>query len=104
MAHEMIDGIFREAKGGGALSGPERVFDALGMGSGPYAPALRMATGAAAGGLVAYAIKPDWAFTASGEPRPWSFTQEGADNPAEATSVPWWVMPAAGAFVCGMIV
>ena len=57
----------------------ERPFDALGMMQGPYAPLLRFGFGFGLGTLVIYAIRPSFAFDASGEPLPVGIAK-----------FPWW--------------
>lgn len=101
--NEMLKEIFSR-KPGNDLSSVERVFDAMGMGSGPYAPAMRMGFGAAVGYVLVEAVKPDFAYTPDGQARPWSLTQDGVDNPEVATPVPWWSVPAATGIICGMFV
>ncbi len=105
MSAKRIAEIFeRASQKADDLNPAEKIFDAVGLGRGTYAPAGRMIVGGAAGWAVMELVKPDFAYTADGSARPWSFSQGGADNPELATAVPWWVGPAAGAFICGTFI
>lgn len=84
-----------------AESGPENAaeafFDSIGLMRGEYAPVGRAAVGAGVGAAIMWAIRPSFAFDASGNPLPWG-------KGATATQVPWFVLPVALAIFSGVFV
>jgi hypothetical protein len=97
-----------EAYGGGLLGRAEQFFDAVpGAMRGPQAPVVRMAIG----GLVGYALVTATAplntymYYEDGTPKPFVFSQEGANSgPENSVLFPYWTVPAALGFVCGTFV
>jgi hypothetical protein len=97
-----------EAYGGGVYGRLEQFYDAIPGGMrGPQAPFVRMAVtgGIAYGVLLATAPMNRLMFYESGEAKPWSLSQEGANvGAANSTPVPAWLAAAligaaAGTFV-----
>lgn len=78
----------------------ENVFDSMGLMSGPLSPVWRASVGFGAVSAVLWAVRPAFAFDASGSPRPWVH----AHPSASATAIPWWVLPAGAAILCGVFV
>lgn len=83
----------------GAIAAVEGVMDSMGMMSGgPEAYLKRAAFGAALGTGVVFAIRPSSMFYDDGTPRPFSFSQTGANYDGSgtgqhSTSIPWWSVP-----------
>jgi len=86
------------------VDGVERFFDGMGLMTGEYAVPKRMVVGGLIGAFLVTYFKPSVMFEA-GRPRPWSIMSDAntMDSPAP-TSIPWWVAPAAGAFIGGVLI
>lgn len=87
----------------------EGVFDSLGMMSGTLAPVKRAALGAGVGFVLVKAVQPSSMYYEDGTPRPWAFSQVGANYDGSGTGqhsalVPWWAVPAAGAAIGGLFI
>lgn len=83
----------------------EQTLTPLGLMSGDNAIPKRMFAGALLGGAVITWIKPRWAFTDDGRPKPWSFLEHpGQTCGTEPTSTPWILGPVIGAFVMGVLI
>jgi hypothetical protein len=80
--------------------GLERGFDSVGLMSGEGAQAKRFLFGNILGGGAMYALKPGFAFDASGA-RPWALLEPNAKN---KTAMPWWMPGVALGFFCGFMV
>lgn len=80
----------------------EEGFDAVGMMRGTYAVEMRATVGAVAAGFLVTYLQPSSMFT-KGVARPWSLISNG-DGPVKPTSTPWFFIPAAAAFVCGVLI
>jgi hypothetical protein len=78
----------------------ENVFDSMGLMSGPLSPVWRASVGFGAVSAVMWAVRPGFAFDPSGAPRAWVHAQ----NSASSTAIPWWVLPAGAAILCGVFV
>lgn len=97
-----------EAYGGGLLGRAEQFFDAIPGGMrGPQAPVVR----AVVGGGIGYALVTATSgvnrmmYYEDGTPKPWAFSQEGVNaGPENAALVPYWAVPAAFAFVSGVLI
>lgn len=94
-----------------AFSSAENFFDSMGMMRGNTAAIKRGVFGAAVGYVAMQAVRPSFAYYADGTPRPWSISQTAADLDADpsadgqhGTALPWWTGPAAGAFVCSVLI
>ncbi len=98
------------------LSQAEGFFDAIGLGSGPFAPAGRFAFGfgvtAGIQKLAGHRYAP-WAYDSNEQARPWKYMPGGNmpssddddnDSSAAATSFPWWAAPTIVGTVCGAFV
>lgn len=72
-------------------------FDKIGMMSGEFAPLLRAGTGLLIGYGIAYGLKPNFAFDAAGNPRPFGV---GVGQ----TLLPPWLIMAAPAFIFGVLI
>jgi len=75
----------------------------MGLMTGEYAVPKRMIVGALAGAFIVTYFKPSMMFE-GGEPRPWSVTTKTGDTGVEPTSIPWWAVPVAGAFIGGVLI
>jgi hypothetical protein len=97
-----------EAYGGGLLGRAEQFFDAVPGGMrGPQAPLVRMAVG----GLIGYGLVTVTAsynplmYFSDGTPKPWRFSQEGANAGAENSAlVPYWAVPLTTSVVSGLFI
>jgi len=77
----------------------------LGMMDGENAIPKRMFAGALLGGAVITWIKPRWAFTDDGRPKPWKVLEmPGQTCGTEPTNTPWMIGPLLGAFVMGVLI
>ncbi len=98
------------------LSQAEDFFDAIGLGTGPYAPVGRFAFGFAVTAgiqkLAGHKYAP-WAYDANEQPRPWRYMpggnlqvtdEDGSDASAAATSFPWWAAPVIVGTTCGVLI
>lgn len=84
------------------VSGLERFFDGMGLMTGNGAIPKRMIIGAMIGGFLVTYFKPKISFEA-GQPRPWVLFSDGSLGP-EPTVAPWWMAPATGAIVGGILI
>lgn len=75
------------------IDGAERALDGLGLMTGDMAIPKRFLFGALLGAFLVTYIKPSSMFE-GGKPKPWSM-MVGADNAADATPVPWFMVPIA---------
>jgi hypothetical protein len=75
------------------IDGAERALDGLGLMTGDMAIPKRFLFGALLGAFLVTYIKPSIMFE-GGKPKPWSM-MVGADNAADATPVPWFMVPIA---------
>lgn len=87
----------------------ENAFDGLGLMRGPMASAKRAIVGAGVGYVVVQAVRPSLMYYDDGTPRPWSFSQMGADYDGNGTGqhstpVPWWSVPLGTAFVFSQMI
>jgi hypothetical protein len=87
----------------------ENVFDSLGMMQGTLAPVKRAVFGAGVGYVLVKAIQPASMFYEDGTPRPWAWSQTGANYDGSGTGqhsavVPYWAVPAAGAAIGGLFI
>jgi hypothetical protein len=84
----------------------EDVLRPVGLMEGDNAVLKRMVVGSIAGGLAITYIKPNLMFDARGNAREWSLFVDGNDKERlkEATMVPWYVVPFAGALFLGVFV
>jgi hypothetical protein len=78
------------------VTAPEKLFDAIGLMRGKYAPVGRAAVSFAAVSFVIWAVRPGFMFYEDGSPKPM--------GGPEGTSVPWWMLPAAAALVGGVFI
>jgi len=86
----------------GIIDGAERFFDGMGLMSGDFAVPKRMMIGGLAGAFLVTYFKPAVMFE-SGQPRQWSLLKDNSDA-SSATPTPWWMVPLAGAIICGVLV
>lgn len=97
-----------EAYGGGILGRAEQFFDAVPGGMrGPQAPVVRMAVGGLIGyGLVtASAPYNSMMYFSDGTPKPWRFSQEGANAGGENSAiVPYWAVPLGLGVASGLLI
>jgi len=86
------------------VGGAERFFDGLGLMTGEYAIPKRMVVGGLLGAFVVTYFKPELMFE-NGQPRPWNMVSDAkTPNAPNPTSLPWWTVPAAGAFIGGVLI
>jgi hypothetical protein len=85
-----------------AIDGAERFFDGMGLMTGSMAIPKRMMIGGLVGAFLVTYFKPSAMFEA-GKPRPWSMFG-GSDKGPETTLIPWWSVPALGAFIGGVLI
>lgn len=81
------------------LSSIESVLDKFGLMRGENAPLLRAAVGGLVGGVIVQYFQP-YAMYEAGAPRPWSLISKDP----KATPLPWFAVPAFGAFVMGVLI
>lgn len=81
--------------------GLEGLYDAFGLMNSDGAEAKRFVFGNLVGSGIVFALKPQFAFTSSGEPRPWSLLNP--QSPAK-TALPWWMPGLAFGFFSGFLV
>lgn len=86
---------------GKVYGGIESVYDTFGLMSGDGAEAKRFIFGNLVGSGIVFAAKPSFAFTASGEPRPWALLNPQAPT---KTALPWWMPGLAFGFFSGFMV
>lgn len=84
------------------MSYVEQLFDKMGLMRGEYAIPMRALVGASVSGLIISRMQPASMFT-KGVARPWSLVSDG-DGTVAPTSTPWFFVPAAGAFICSVLI
>lgn len=68
----------------------EAPFISLGLLGSEGSQYLRLGVGTVFGAILLYTLKPSFAFSAAGKPKPWSVTTEATDK-LETTMLPWWM-------------
>jgi hypothetical protein len=94
MAATRIEDIFQQANSKAGIN-LEEGLARLGMGH----PIARACIGAVVGFVVVEALKPYPMYTADGVKAPWKATSPDEED---ATSIPWFYAPVAGAVVGGL--
>lgn len=101
-AKEMLDEALAPHTGDD-LSIIERLFDAIGLMRGPYAPFMRFAVGFGALYIVQDYLRPSLSYD-NGNPRPWVFDPRQNTSGLTPTYIPWWFYPLGGGALCGLFV
>ena len=79
----------------------EAIMDGFGLMTGEYADLKRMVIGYLGAAAIITWTKPSFAYTSSGNPRPWRIT-DSTDK--DATYFPWYIASFAGALVLGVFI
>lgn len=78
----------------------ERGLDAIGLMRGDFAQVYRVVFGFSLVAILEWALKPSYAFEASGAPRPW----RGASGEKAATWASWWFVASAAGLAMGLFI